>query len=80
MYRGPDGRQHSKSFEKKAHAEQWLRGELSKIDVGAWTDPRAGHLRYGAWSAEWLNGLDIKPKTAAGYESFGPESFRLSDR
>jgi integrase len=68
-FRGPDGREHSKSFETKEMASQWLRGQLSKVDGGAWTDPTAGHRRYSDWSAEWLGGLDIKPKTLAGYES-----------
>lgn len=69
MYRAPDGRQRSKSFDAKERAEKWLRSELAKIDGGAWTDPRAGEIRYRRWSEEWLGGLDIKPKTRAGYES-----------
>ncbi|MEX1038117.1 MAG: site-specific integrase [Acidimicrobiia bacterium] len=69
IYRAPDGRQHSKSFDTKERASQWLRVELSKIDGGAWIDPRAGQLRYEAWASEWLTGLDIKPKTLEGYRS-----------
>jgi integrase len=69
MYRGPDGRQHSKSFATKEQASQWLRAELFRIDRGAWTDPRAGQIRYRDWSAAWVIGLDIKPKTRSGYES-----------
>ena len=69
MYRAPNGRQRSKSFDTKERAAQWLRSELGKIDGGVWTDPRAGQRRYREWSAEWIEGLDIKPKTRAGYES-----------
>lgn len=69
MYRGPDGRQRSKSFTTKDQAAAWLRVELAKMDGGSWTDPRAGQVRYAEWVNEWLTGLDVKPKTMAGYES-----------
>jgi hypothetical protein len=69
MYRGPDGRQHSRSFDTKERAAQWLRSELSAMDGGGWIDPRAGDLRFGDWAVEWMRGLDVKPKTQAGYES-----------
>lgn len=69
-YRGPDGRQHSKSFRRKIDAEKWLALEESKAIKGEWVDPSAGILTYREWSEKWLSGLhSIKPKTFAGYES-----------
>ena len=68
-YRGPDGREHSKTHRRKVDAEQWLRGELGKNDRGAWIDPTAGEVRFGEWSEGWLRGLVLKPKTRDGYES-----------
>jgi len=44
-------------------------GRAFRIDRGARTDPRAGQIRYRDWSAAWVIGLDIKPKTRSGYES-----------
>jgi integrase len=68
-YLGTDGRQRSKSFERKVDAERWLRDELAKIDRGLWVDPSAGDISFAEWSDGWLAGLDLKPSTRANYES-----------
>ena len=68
-YRGPDGREHSKSFARKVDADRWLRGELAKVDRGLWVDPTAGDVVFGDWVEAWSAGLTVKPKTAAGYRS-----------
>ncbi|MGF1667350.1 MAG: tyrosine-type recombinase/integrase [Acidimicrobiia bacterium] len=84
-YRGPDGREHTRSFRLKVEAERWLRDELGKADRGQWVDPAAGAVAFGDWSEEWLGSLDVKPKTAAGYRElldsrilpiFGPVELR----
>ena len=68
-YSGLDGRQRSKSFNRKVDAERWLRGELANIDRGLWVDPTAGTVDFAEWADRWLNGLDLKPSTRANYES-----------
>lgn len=68
-YRGPDGREHSKSFRRKVDAERWLRDELHKQDRGLWVDPSAGAVGFGEYAEEWFRGLALKPKTVAGYRS-----------
>jgi len=68
-YRGPDGRQHSKSFARKIDAERWIRFELAAADRGIWVDPAAGDVTFGNWVEAWFAGLTVKPKTAAGYRS-----------
>jgi integrase len=69
-YRGPDGRQHSKSFRRKVDAEKWLTLEEGRALRGEWVDPAAGVITYRDWSATWLAGIhSIEPKTRAGYES-----------
>lgn len=69
-YRGPDGRQHSKSFSRKIDAEKWLTLEEVKALRGEWIDPTAGSVRYAEWADRWLAGLhSIGPKTRVGYES-----------
>jgi integrase len=68
-YRGPDGREHSKSFRRKVEAERWLRDELQKQDLGIWVDPSAGTISVADWSSSWLSGrLGLTEKTRAGYE------------
>lgn len=69
-YRGPDGRERSRSFRTKVEAERWLRNQLSQTDRGSWVDPKAGDISLQEWSTRWFAGLhDLKPKTVAGYES-----------
>ena len=63
-YRGPDGRQHSRTFNKKIDAERWLRAEESRGDRGEWVDPTAGQVTFAEWSETWLDGLDLKPAPA----------------
>ena len=68
-YRGPDGREHSKSFARRVDADRWLRLELAAADRGLWVDPTAGDVLFGEWVEDWSAGLTVKPKTAAGYRS-----------
>jgi integrase len=68
-YRGPDGREHSKAFERKVDAERWLRTELQKQDLGIWVDPEAGSISVEEWSAIWMSGrVGLTEKTRAGYQ------------
>lgn len=68
-YRGPDGREHSKSFRRRVDAERWLRNELHKQDRGLWVDPSAGAIEFEEYAERWFRGLTLKPKTIAGYRS-----------
>jgi len=51
-YRGPDGREHSKSFDRKIDAERWLRTELAKLDRGQWVDPDQGNIAWSDYSLQ----------------------------
>ena len=68
-YRGPDGREHSRSFRRKLDAERWLRDELQKQDRGLWVDPSAGAVAFREYAEGWFRALTLKPKTIAGYRS-----------
>ena len=68
-YRGPDGRIRSRSFDRKVDADRWLVARLGSIDRGDWIAPEAGDIPLTEAADAWLAGLDIKPKTRAGYES-----------
>ena len=47
-----DGRQRSKSFERKVDAERWLRSELAKLDRGEWVDPELGNVTWADYSTQ----------------------------
>jgi integrase len=69
-YYGPDGRQRSKTFARKADAERWLSRERSLMAQGDWTDPALGRILFGEYANAWLdNRTDLKPKTRHGYHS-----------
>ncbi len=49
-YRTMAGRTRSRTFDRKADAERWLRSELSRRDRGAWVDPALGKVRFDEWA------------------------------
>ena len=49
-YRGPDGRERSKSFERKSDAERWLTQQRSLMVQGDWTDPARGRITFGEYT------------------------------
>lgn len=53
-YRGPDGREHSKSFDRKIDAERWLRTELATLDRGQWIDPDHGNITWSEYSFQLI--------------------------
>jgi integrase len=69
-YRGPDGRERSKTFQRKIDAERFLTSmEASKLR-GDWIDPAAGRMTLSAFSAEWMaTVVHLRPTTRYRYES-----------
>ena len=53
-YRTMAGRTRSRTFDRKADAERWLRSELSRRDRGAWVDPAFGKVRFDEWAARMM--------------------------
>src|SRR5687767_1801743 len=69
-YRGPDNREHSRTFKRKADAERFLANVESRKNAGEWIDPRRGRMAFRAWLERWGDTVvHLKPKTLAGYES-----------
>ncbi len=69
-YRGPDGRERSRTFDRKIAAEQFLTQTESDKARGSWIDPTRADVRFGDWAERWISTTThLKPKTAAGYKS-----------
>jgi integrase len=69
-YRDPDGRQRSKSFERKVDAQRFLITVESAMLASAYIDPARSALTVGALIDQWLAGkINLKPSTRARYES-----------
>jgi integrase len=53
-YRGPDGRERSRTLGRRIDAERWLRGQETAVSAGAWTDPGRGAITIDQWIDAWL--------------------------
>ena len=63
-YRGPDGRERSKTFDRRTDADRWLASiEVSKAR-GEWVDPSLGKRTFASWTEEWSGAIvDLRPST-----------------
>lgn len=69
-YRGPDGRERSRHFDRKVDAQSWLDGVAAQVVTGGWTDPEKGRVTVGAWGQQWLAGqVQLKESTRVRYET-----------
>jgi hypothetical protein len=70
-YRGPDGRERSRTFQRRTDAERFLTNIEHSKKSGLYVDPSHGRVTLSTWSAEWLEAVrpSLKPKTVASYES-----------
>jgi hypothetical protein len=53
-YRGPDGRQQSRTFSRKFDAERWLKLSEAETLTGQWVDPPAGEKLFVPYAKEWI--------------------------
>lgn len=77
-FRGPDGRRHGATFDRKAAAEAWLRKQAVSIDEARaagddWQAPAArasgerAPMTLARYAETWLADRDLKPRTRAHY-------------
>jgi integrase len=52
-YRDEAGRKHSRHFDRKVDAQQWLDGVASAVVTRTYADPRAGRIAFAAFFGEW---------------------------
>jgi len=69
-YRGPDGRERSRSFARRVDAEAFLTTiEDSKLH-GEWVDPALGKTRVREYAQQWLaTKADVAPRTLVNIEA-----------
>lgn len=58
-YFSPDGRRRSKTFQRKAETERWLREKLAALDRGVWVDPTAGGIAFDTWADDRRQSLSL---------------------
>jgi len=64
-YRGPDGCERSRMFDRRVDAERWLATSTADIARGDWVDPKLGRMTFGEWVKKWEKTLDLRPTTRA---------------
>ncbi len=63
-YRGPDGRERSKTFERRSDAERWVASMQTSRARGEWVDPALGRRTFASWVEEWAATIvDLRPAT-----------------
>ena len=68
-YRDPDGGTRSKTFDRKADAEQFLADNQVSLRAGDWTDPEQRRLPLADWAALWFETTArLSPSTRRAYE------------
>jgi hypothetical protein len=45
-YRDDSGKEHSRHFDRKVDAQQWLDGVTSAVVTGTYADPKAGRITF----------------------------------
>lgn len=70
-YRAPDGRERSRTLDRKVDVQRFLTAVESSKLRGDWVDPALGQTRLEEWLPKWLESVrpSLKPSTAAGYAS-----------
>ena len=64
------GREHARSFGRKAEAQQWLNKQISDQVTGDWVNPALSSVTFGALAERWISTKAMRaPKTVAGYRS-----------
>lgn len=68
-YRAPNGRERSRTFDRKLDADRFWQGAETDKARGEWADPRLARTTYRVWAEQWMaTTVHLKPKTTAGYE------------
>ena len=69
-YRAPNGKEISKTFDRRTDADRFISVIEADKARGLWVDPALGRTEVADWSERWMRSMThLKPKTRAGYES-----------
>jgi integrase len=62
-----NGRQVSKTFDKRVDAERWLDLERARMTTSTWHDTRAARQRLNDFFEDWLGARQLAPRTVELY-------------
>lgn len=68
-YRGPDGKERSRTFDRRVDAERWRASVETSIAQGEWLDPARSAMLLSDWAKRWIETrTDLRPSTRARLE------------
>jgi integrase len=62
-YRDPDGRERTRTFERKLDAQRWLDEVTTDLVTGRYVSPDAGRVTFETFAGEWLAAQTFDPST-----------------
>jgi integrase len=69
-YRAPDGRERSRTFDRKVDAERWLATVEADKVRGEWVNPARQRTTIAEWAERWEAGIvHLEPSTVAWYRA-----------
>jgi integrase len=68
-FTGPDGKERSRSFDRKADAERFMVTTAADVTRGSWLDPDAGKVTLQAYAAGWLKTRRLAASTREAIET-----------
>jgi integrase len=67
-YRDPQGRQRTKTFDRKHDAERFVSAVTTDMGRGDWIDPRRSRVTFSEWAdAWWATTVHLRASTRKGY-------------
>jgi integrase len=69
-YRGPDGRERTRTFARKVDAETWAAEQTTAIAHRSWVDPLAGKVTLRSYADKWFaTKADVAARTRINIET-----------
>ncbi len=62
-YRGPDGKERSKTRRTRTEAETWLATQQADLSRGVYVDPAAGRVTFATYAEQWMAVQPWRPST-----------------
>jgi Phage integrase, N-terminal SAM-like domain len=63
VHQPADGKERSRTFDRKVEAQRWLTTETADLARGNWTDPGLGRMTFAQYVQIWEQSLDVREST-----------------
>ncbi|MBD0740553.1 tyrosine-type recombinase/integrase [Streptomyces sp. CBMA29] len=67
-YRDPNGKEHSRHFDRKVDAQRWLDEVTASVLTGQYVDPKSAKRPFKEYAEQWRSSQPHRPSTARAVE------------